>query len=77
MIRSHPGRGAVTVQVQLVLRAFGGGYTALAMVADSHPIAHPPQTSAKVRRLALLESAAHTEAKMTAQTMAQPMLYAV
>jgi hypothetical protein len=47
------------------------------MVADSHPIAHPPQTSAKVRRLALLESAAHTEAKMTAQTMAQPMLYAV
>jgi hypothetical protein len=43
------------------------------MVADSHPIHHPPKTIAYLRRVAL-SVANETPAKMTAQTIAQAML---
>jgi hypothetical protein len=52
---------------------FGGGYTALAIVADSHPIHHPPKINTNVCRVAA-PAADETPAKMTAHTMAQPML---
>ncbi|EJO90011.1 hypothetical protein MCOL_V207470 [Mycobacterium colombiense CECT 3035] len=52
---------------------FGGGYTPLAIVADSHPIAQPPHTSRNVCREAA-SPAVETTAKMTAQTIAQAML---
>jgi hypothetical protein len=55
------------------IRRFGGGYTPLAIVADSHPMTHPPHTSRNVCRLAALP-VAETTAKMTAQTIAQAML---
>jgi hypothetical protein len=51
----------------------GGGYTILAIVADSHPITHPPKTTKNVCRVAS-SAFAEITAKMTAQTMAQPML---
>ncbi|WP_167669433.1 hypothetical protein [Mycobacterium colombiense] len=50
-----------------------GGYTPLAIVADSHPIAQPPHTSRNVCREAA-SPAVETTAKMTAQTIAQAML---
>jgi hypothetical protein len=43
------------------------------MVADSHPIAHPPKTVRNLFRVAL-SVAKETPAKMTAQTIAQAML---
>jgi hypothetical protein len=46
------------------------------MVADSQPITQPPKTNIIVRLAALLVSA-DVAAKMMAQTIAQPMLYAV
>lgn len=60
----------------LRLWVFGGGYTARAMVADSHPIAQPLPTS---RNLVLVFGVvvAVTIIKVTAQTRAAPTLYAV
>jgi len=43
------------------------------MVADSHPITHPPKTIGYVFRVAL-SVAEETPAKTTAQTIAQTML---
>jgi hypothetical protein len=51
------------------------------MVAEAHPITHPPKTSRRLwlwrwRWLWLLPATA-TAIQMTAQTTPQPMLYAV
>jgi hypothetical protein len=54
----------------------GGGYTPLAMVAETHPIHHPAKITATMWRMCLLSTAATTARRM-AQTMAQQMLYAV
>jgi hypothetical protein len=54
----------------------GGGYTNLAMVADVHPITHPKKTKRIVLRLSWSAPVA-TTIHMNAQTIAQPMLYAV
>ena len=51
----------------------GGGYTALAMVADSHPIHHPPKTKTSLCRVSA-SAAVETTARRTAQTIAHPML---
>jgi hypothetical protein len=53
-----------------------GGYTARAIVADSHPIHHPAPTSQKTRCVRA-GSIQVTTPRRTIQTMAQPMLYAV
>ncbi len=53
-----------------------GGYVALAMVAEIHPIHHPPQSTRTVCRMSLLSKAA-AAGRMMAQAMTQPMLYAV
>jgi hypothetical protein len=46
------------------------------MVADSHPITHPPKTSRNVRRVASL-AAVDTTARIIAHTAAHATLYAV
>jgi hypothetical protein len=56
-------------------RDFGRGYTYLAIVAETQPITHPRKTSRKTPNLSFL--IVTTNAKMTIQTRAQPMLYAV
>jgi hypothetical protein len=43
------------------------------MVADSHPITHPPKTKTNVC-VVTLSAMDHTAAKMAAQTIAQPTL---
>jgi hypothetical protein len=43
------------------------------MVADSHPIHHPPKTMMNLCRVSV-SAAAETAVKMTAQTIAHPML---
>ena len=53
-----------------------GGYTALAMVAEIHPIHHPAHSTTTVRRMSLLSKAA-TAGRRMAQAITQPMLYAV
>jgi hypothetical protein len=53
-------------------RDFGGGYTYLAIVAETQPITHPKKTSRKTLNLSFL--IVPTNAKMTTQTRAQPML---
>ncbi|HEX4110686.1 MAG TPA: hypothetical protein VHX88_21335 [Solirubrobacteraceae bacterium] len=55
---------------------FGGGKLTRAMVADVHPIHHPPHTSRSALRPS--ESSRRREtARMPAHTAAQPMLYVV
>jgi hypothetical protein len=46
------------------------------MVAEIHPIHHPPQSTTTVCKMSLLSKAA-TAGRRMAQAITQPMLYAV
>jgi hypothetical protein len=51
----------------------GGGYTDLAIVAEVHPITHPPKTKKIVLRVSSL-AWVPTTTNMTAQTIPQPIV---
>jgi hypothetical protein len=53
----------------------GGGYTYLAIVADAHPMTHPPKTKRSLCRVLFVPADAAIT-KMTVHTTAHPMLYA-
>jgi hypothetical protein len=65
-------QGAGASVDQFVLRA-GGGYTDLAIVAEVHPITHPPKTKKIVHRASSL-AWVPTTSNMTAQTIPQPIV---
>jgi len=58
------------------LSCFGGGYPTRAIVADVHPLHHPPQASKRMFRVGGSSRRCAT-ARMTAHTAAQEMLYPV
>jgi hypothetical protein len=78
-VRTNAGPGGNEDEIyvlrasDIVLWESGVRARVLAIVADSHPITQPPNTNLSVCRVAL-SALGDVTAKMTAQTIARPML---